>query len=134
MSLLERARKALGDRRASEDGYAQMRRARNRDSVVGWVVSTLECDAGEIEGLEAVAGEYESFLWRFEIEGLTFLAGTAWTKHPGPPGPSLFLGLRRSPIRRRYSWPPDVCHADQLKVPGTVRVRSLAELAEAVGE
>lgn len=134
MSLLGRARQALEDRQSSEDGYAQSHRERNRDEVVRWVASTLQCKPGEIEGLEAVAGGRESFLWRFQVDGLTFLAGTAWCKHPGPPRRNLFLALLRSPIRGRYSWPPDVDHADNLEVPGTVRIRCLADLAEAVGD
>jgi hypothetical protein len=132
VSLLGRARQALEDRQDLQDGYAQLHRDRNRDDVVRWVCSTLECVPGEIEGLEAVAGRNDSSLWRFKVEGLTFLAGTAWCKHPGPPGRKLFLGLLRSPIRGRYSWPPDVDHDDSVEVPGTVRIRSLADLAEAV--
>lgn len=111
-----------------------MHRTRNKDEVVRWVASKLECEPQELEGLEAVAGERESFLWRFKVDGLTFLAGTEWCKHPGPPGPNLFLGLLRSPIRGSYSWPPHVDHADRLEVPGTVRIRNLADLAEAVAE
>jgi len=134
VSLLSRAHQALGARRASEDGYAQFHRDRDREQVVSWVTSTLECEPGEIEGLEAVAGEGESFLWRFKIEGLTFLAGVVWCEHPGPPGRNLFLGWRSGRDRGRYSWPPDVDHADQIEVPGTVRIRCLADLAEAVDQ
>lgn len=132
MSLLARSRQALERRRESEGGYAQMHRERNRQDVIRRVAFTLECEPGELEGLEAVAGDSESFLWRFRVDGYTFLAGTAWLMHPGPPGRRLFLGLLRSPIRGRYGWPPEVDHEDHLEIPGTERIRCLADLAEAV--
>lgn len=132
MSLLGRARQALEDRRESEDGYAQLHRDRNRAEVVQGVAFRLECEPGDIEGLEAVAGGGESFLWRFKVEGVTFLAGTAWVRHPGPPGRLLFLALLRSPIRGRYSWPPDVGHFDAIEIPGAEPIRSLADLGEAL--
>jgi hypothetical protein len=128
--LLARAHEALDQRRASEDGYSQMYRNRNRSDVASRVAFMLECEPEDLGEMVAVAGSDESFLWRFTVEGMKFVAGTVWVKHPGPPGRRLYLGLVRSPIRGKYQWPPDVEHDDRCKLAGTTRISCLADLAE----
>ncbi len=134
MSLLRRAREALEHREDSEDGYAQMHRERNRSDVVSRVASFLECEPGEIEGVTAIAGRYDSFLWSFTVDGIRFVAGMFWVQHPGPPGRRFFCGLVRGQIRGKYHWPPDVSHEDHCKLKGVERIGSLADLAEAVDQ
>jgi hypothetical protein len=132
VSLLERARDKRDERNKERNKVDEAWERRNRAETARRAAFLLE---GEVdpESLSKVAGDRESCLWKFDLEGQTFLAGTYWERIPGPAGYALALLVKTGHrLPGSYKWPPPAVHGGDWTLSGYTRVRSLADLADAL--
>jgi hypothetical protein len=131
MSLLERARSERAQRAASERELDKSWDSRTAVTTARCVGHCLECEIDPAALTKIAGGNYRS-LWRFELEGHSFLAGHYWERIPGPAGDALFLAIKTGRVLpwQRTNWPPPDEHGRDWTVPGYTRIHSLSGLAD----
>lgn len=140
MTLLEKAaeKKAEQERRARE--LTAQHIAGDRARTESWIRSRFHLEDDVELGLERADPKddrWERGLWRFELEGLEFIAGRFWH---GNPGDELYTAVRvgRFAVKAsRVEWPPptgkgqrNVAIQSETYAPrGWRPIRGLADLA-----